>query len=132
MSEEYCGYDQCKVSDCSHTSLHEDAEERVAEIRRLREDLLFIRDKWDLYGARGCPACVYENGKFIRLCKIHEWAEKALAAHQAVVRELAGALEERHKNWCFEAGMGKVIPCEEPAIHGLLAHPLVVQSRAEK
>jgi len=35
-------------------------------------DILFLRDKYFRFGGKACPACLYENGKFIRLCKLHE------------------------------------------------------------
>jgi hypothetical protein len=35
------------------------------------EKLEFIRNKWSPFGARSCPACVYEDGVFKRSCRIH-------------------------------------------------------------
>lgn len=41
--------------------------------RKLHEERIrFMRDDYSRYGARGCQICLYENGKFIRLCKLHQ------------------------------------------------------------
>ena len=28
-----------------------------------------------MYGARACPACVYDAGVFVRRCEVHEYAD---------------------------------------------------------
>lgn len=39
--------------------------------RQAIEALDFIRNHWSPVRAPGCPACVYENGRFIRCCQLH-------------------------------------------------------------
>ena len=36
---DYCGYDQCPVSECSHTSLHEDHAAQAAQIAALEAEV---------------------------------------------------------------------------------------------
>jgi len=43
-----------------------------------REAITFLRDDWHPYSSRACPACLYENGKFIRRCKVHEALDTAI------------------------------------------------------
>lgn len=43
-----------------------------AENDILRERLDFGTNRWNPVGGRACPLCVYEQGKFIRMCKLHE------------------------------------------------------------
>lgn len=43
-----------------------------ARVGQLQEQIEFMRDGWSEIGARACPACLYEGGKFIRACKLHE------------------------------------------------------------
>jgi hypothetical protein len=60
---------------CDGKSVGKIIEERDA----LADQLAFIRDEWSPSGARACPACVYDNGKFIRRCKIHEEYDRLAA-----------------------------------------------------
>ena len=41
-------------------------------IRKRAEAILFLRNEYSRFGSRGCPACEYQDGKFIKLCKLHE------------------------------------------------------------
>ncbi len=48
----------------------------VAEaLDKYKADILFLRNDYSRFGARPCPACEYQNGKFIKLCKLHEEIE---------------------------------------------------------
>ena len=69
-------------------------ERDVASARadKAEEQIAFMRDVWSPFGGRGCALCVYEDGRFKRNCKLHEWADanwtagendaaEAIAAH---------------------------------------------------
>ena len=92
-------------------SLIHERDEALAKIRRLRE-------------SQG--DCALRAHDMHARCHC-EPLDAALAAHRAVVRELAEMLERRHKKWCFTGQQ----PCEEPEVHDALAHPLVVVARRE-
>ena len=43
----------------------------IAILDEKDEPILFLRDEYSEVGGRGCPACHYEDGKFIKLCRLH-------------------------------------------------------------
>jgi hypothetical protein len=49
-----------------------EASRLLDELTRLRDDLDFMRNEWTPLSARPCALCVYDNGVFIRSCKLHE------------------------------------------------------------
>lgn len=40
------------------------------------EAVMFMRNEYSKFGGRGCPACEYREGYFIRFCKLHEEMEE--------------------------------------------------------
>jgi hypothetical protein len=50
------------------------AELAAAHVARdaAQETIRYMRDDWHPFSAQGCRLCVYENGVFMRMCKIHE------------------------------------------------------------
>lgn len=70
-----------------------------AELEQWKRDVLFLRGEWSSLGGRACPACVYEGGRFVRLCKVHE----EFAAAQAEV--------ERLQRWVDDLQSGMYINC---------------------
>lgn len=55
-------------------------------IEELKESILYLRNGYSEYDARGCPACEYENGTFIKQCKLHEQIEELRKEVEAVTR----------------------------------------------
>lgn len=58
------------------------------DLAEARENLTFLRDGWSEFGGRGCPACVYDNGRFIRPCKLHAVIEERDARIAALTEAL--------------------------------------------
>lgn len=84
-------------------ALRQEADALKAERNDLADRLAFARDSYSHVGARGCPICVYENGVFIRLCKIHEECKAEydwLAADHAVVQQRVMDLERDNEQLC--------------------------------
>lgn len=75
----------------SHGQCVPHALDEIVSLKQRAEEaerkIAFIRDKWSEYGARACPACVYDAGRFVRLCNVHEHAESLRRQ-----RDAAGAL----------------------------------------
>jgi hypothetical protein len=44
----------------------------ITERDNAQEKLTYLRNEWSPFSARPCPACVYDNGRYIRACKLHE------------------------------------------------------------
>ena len=99
--------------------LFSDAVEHIKELEAKlaaeKEAILFLRNEYSSFGARGCPACLYENGKFIKSCKLHQkLAEQAeeikklkneqmndgskILSQEATVIEQAEELKKAEKN----------------------------------
>jgi hypothetical protein len=49
-----------------------EASRLLDELTRLHDDLDFMRNEWTPLSARPCALCVYDNGVFMRSCKMHE------------------------------------------------------------
>jgi hypothetical protein len=89
-----------------------------AELAAAREAITFMRDEYSPVGGRGCALCLYENGRFIRSCKLHqvlaaanERAEKAIA----LVWDVAtGRLFNRDKIWQRAQALAPAPPTDEP------------------
>lgn len=46
------------------------------ELKKFEEPLLFLRNEYTEFGGRACPACEYDNGRFIKRCKLHYQIDK--------------------------------------------------------
>lgn len=64
---------------------------------KAEEAILFMRNEWTDMGGRGCPACHYENGKFIKLCKIHEIGQMIIKKAETRLKELESYLVNGEK-----------------------------------
>jgi hypothetical protein len=74
------------IATVAHAALETDAGRALLDrLRAAEAAIAFIRDGWSPFGARACPACVYEAGVFVRPCKVHEYAD-ALRAEVARLR----------------------------------------------
>jgi len=60
----------------------------ITALRETAEPLEFLRNSYSRVGARGCPACEYQNGKFIKMCKLHEEIDSLTAEFEEKVKEL--------------------------------------------
>jgi hypothetical protein len=76
-----------QVSEAELFSKLKAAESRLTEALQCRDAwhdaLLYLRENWTPDDPRPCPACLYANGKLLRLCRLHE----ALAAASPPARE---------------------------------------------
>lgn len=61
------------------------------EVKNYKEAIMFLRNDYSPVSARGCPACEYVNGKFIKHCKLHEEIKKLIAIKH-VYRHWAGSV----------------------------------------
>ena len=41
-----------------------------------RDMIMFLRNDYSIWDARGCPACEYREGYFIKACKLHEYIDE--------------------------------------------------------
>lgn len=64
-----------------------------AENLDLRDQIAFLRDEWSIFSARPCPACVYQEGKFLRYCKPHEETDLYKRALARATTAIAQAIE---------------------------------------
>ena len=78
------GMDRCV--DALRTALAE----MTAERDRWDGYIEFLRYEWSSFGAKACPACIYENGTFVRRCRPHAEMDDQTTA----LAEIAGALEQ--------------------------------------
>ncbi|MCH7604968.1 hypothetical protein IID24_03200 [Patescibacteria group bacterium] len=58
--------------------------------KNVSEPILFLRNEYSELGARGCPACHYDDGKFIKRCKLHEIIDAKDAEIEQLVWNLGG------------------------------------------
>lgn len=52
-------------------------EDDARTLARLSEIIDFMRNHYSPIGGRSCALCVYEEGRFIRSCKVHLWEDAA-------------------------------------------------------
>lgn len=76
---------RCEDVDNLNVVLHAERTARLAA----EGALVFLRDEWSPVGAQMCPACVYDDGRFIRRCKVHEWGDALKAGWDAAEATLA-------------------------------------------
>ena len=78
--------------------------ELLDSLDNAEDKLEFIRDEISPLSARPCPACVYDDGEFIRRCKLHEQLDEAArtvefleAAQQVSPADLIDAVDENNR-----------------------------------
>lgn len=72
-----CGDTITKIRPCRECGYYDDnsLDELRARIKELEETIEFARN-YSGFEARACPLCTYENGKFIKRCRMHEDMDK--------------------------------------------------------
>ena len=73
-----------------------------ARLEQAQETIVYMRDGYSPFGARGCAICLYENGKFIRWCKLHKQLEEMQARERRLreaLDELVSALDDAERRW---------------------------------
>lgn len=59
-----------------------------------RESIDFMRNRWSMFGGRGCALCVYVDGKYVRACKLHEYLSAVSGQVDELQHERDAALAE--------------------------------------
>lgn len=65
-----------------------DHDKIASELAALRERFEYMRNEYSSFAARPCALCVYEAGRFIRRCKLHEEIDR-LNTELAKLHEVA-------------------------------------------
>jgi hypothetical protein len=81
-----CGFDPSPKMD--YESSQNSAEQAALEAikQQVRTEVIEELRRYKPHGARACPLCIYENGKFIKECVFHRENEQV---RQAALREAA-------------------------------------------